>query len=427
VTKSRNIKKRDAALICASLFLFIILASSLACFAADSVAVRDVRFWKSQDYIRFVFDLSGPVELSNGKLSNPERLFFDLTNAKLADRLKKTIEVNSEFVKSVRLGQFSSDTARIVFDIPAQTYDFKILNLEDPARLVIDIFAGGSKDRSKDDVKTGPRPDAPAEEKKPVQKFLRRIVVVDAGHGGHDPGAVGPTGLYEKNVVLDIALRVRQIIQKTYPLYKVVLTRDTDVFIPLPERTEIANRHNADLFISVHANASTNRRARGIETYFLNSTNSMEALKTAARENAVSLKKMKQSQSELGVILTSLSSEHKRIESVKVAGTIQRSMTGGVTTRFPETGDHGVKWAPFYVLVGANMPASLVEVSFISNHDEEKQLKTESYRQLIAQSIADGIHKYFSAPSNQIVVSDDRETEKPKAERVSYSRPGNAR
>jgi N-acetylmuramoyl-L-alanine amidase len=421
VTRPRNIGKRDAALICSSLFLFIFLASSLACFAADNVAVRDVRFWKSQDYIRFVFDLSGPVEVANGKLSNPDRLFFDLTNAKLADRLKKTIEINSEFVKSVRLGQFSSGTARIVFDIPAQSYDFKILNLEDPARLVIDIFGAEPKDRGKDDVKTGLLPDIPPQGKKQDQKFVRKVVVVDAGHGGHDPGAVGPTGLYEKNVALDIAIKVRQIIQKTYPLYKVVLTRDTDIFIPLPERTEIANRHNADLFISVHANASTNRKARGIETYFLNSTNSTEALKTAARENAVSLKKMKQAQSELGVILTSLSSEHKRIESVKVAGTIQRSMTGSVTKRFPEAGDHGVKWAPFYVLVGAKMPASLVEVSFISNHEEEKLLKTESYRQLIAQSIADGIHKYFSAPSNQIVVSDDREPARPKIERVSYS------
>jgi N-acetylmuramoyl-L-alanine amidase len=424
---SRNIGKRDAALICSSLFLFIILAFSFTCSAADDVVVRDVRFWKSQDFIRFVFDLSGPVEVTNGKLSNPDRLFFDLTNAKIAERIKKTIEVDSEFVKSVRLGQFSSSAARIVFDIPGQSYDFKILNLEDPARLVVDIFGAGSKGVGKDEVKTGPRPDTSAEDRKPELKFIRKLVVVDAGHGGHDPGAVGPTGLYEKNVALDIAIRVRQIIKKAYPLYEVVLTRETDVFIPLPERTEIANRHNADLFISVHANASTNRKARGIETYFLNSTNSTEALKTAARENAVSLKKMKQTQSELGVILTSLSSEHKRIESVKVAGTIQRSMTGGVTKHFPETGDHGVKWAPFYVLVGAKMPASLVEVSFISNHEEEKLLKTESYRQIIAQSIADGIHKYFSAAPLQRVVSGEGKPTEPKLSQISYPASGNAR
>jgi N-acetylmuramoyl-L-alanine amidase len=287
------------------------------------------------------------------------------------------------------------------------------------------------KEQGKEDIKTEVKPDNLKAEKKaeplPEKQMIRRTVVLDAGHGGHDPGAVGPSGLYEKNVALDIAIRVKQIIKKTHPSYEVILTRETDVFIPLPQRAEIANKHNADLFLSVHANASTNRKARGIETYFLNSTNSEETLKIAARENAVSLKKMRQDQSELGVILTSLGSEHKRIESVKVAGNIQKTMSSTVTRKYPQTADHGVKWAPFYVLVGARMPASLVEVSFISNRDEEKLLKTEAYRQMIAQSLAEGIHKYFMSQSNQIVVSDDREQDSPKVRRISYSKQRNAR
>jgi N-acetylmuramoyl-L-alanine amidase len=427
VILSRNIGGKDAVLMCAVLFLFLVFALPFSSHAAETVEIREVRFWKSPDYIRFVFDLSKPVEFTNGKLSNPERLFFDLKDARLSKKIRKTIEINNEFVNSIRLGQFSADTARIVFDISAQSYSFKILNLEDPARLVVDIFGVPKKEQGKGDIKTESKPDRLRAEPKQEKQAIRKTVVLDAGHGGHDPGAVGPTGLYEKNVALDIAIRVKQIIKKAHPLYEVILTRETDVFIPLPQRAEIANRHEADLFISVHANASANRKARGIETYFLNSTNSEEALKIAARENAVSLKKMKQDQSELGVILTSVGSELKRHESGRIAGNIQKTMSGSITRKYPQTSDHGVKWAPFYVLVGARMPASLVEVSFISNRDEEKLLKTESYRQMLAQAIADGIHKYLSTQPNQIMVSDDREPAGPKVEKISYSKRHNAR
>jgi len=422
-------RKRYAFVICALLFLFFALTAPAVCKAAENAELREVRFWKSQEYIRFVFDLTKSVDFTNGKLSNPERLFFDLKNTKLSGSLKKTIEVNNEFVKGVRIGQFSPDTARIVFDLSSQSYNFKILNLEDPARLVVDIFASGAKAKVKEDVKAGLGPDAPKTDSRQAQSFIRRTVVIDAGHGGHDPGAVGPTGVYEKNVVLDIAIRVRQILKKTQPSYAVVLTRETDVFIPLPKRAAIANDQKADLFVSIHANASSNRKARGIETYLLNATNSEEALKTAARENGVSFKKMKQTQSEMDVILTSLASENKRNESVKLAGNLQKTLIGRVGKRYPQTGEHGtgVKGAPFYVLVGAEMPASLVEVSFISNREEEKLLKTESYRQLLAQSIADGIHKYFSSQPKQQMVYEDREDSRPAAKSVNYSRPVNAR
>ena len=422
-------RKRYAFVTGALLFLFFAFGASAVCSAADNAELREVRFWKSQDYIRFVFDLTKPVEFTNGKLSNPERLFFDLRNTKLSSNLKKTIDVNNEFVKSVRIGQFSPDTARIVFDLSSQSYNFKILNLEDPARLVVDIFVSGTKAKGKDDVRAAPGPDTPKSDPRQAQSFSRRTVVLDPGHGGHDPGAVGPTGVYEKNVVLDIAIRVRQILNKNQPSYAVVLTRETDVFIPLPKRAAIANDYKADLFVSVHANASSNRKARGIETYLLNATTSEEALKTAARENGVSFNKMKQTQSEMDVILTSLASENKRNESVKLAGNLQKTMVGKVGKRYPQTGEHGtgVKGAPFYVLVGAEMPASLVEVSFISNREEEKLLKTESYRQLIAQSIADGIHKYFSSQPMQHLVSDEREDVRPAAKSVKYSRPANTK
>jgi len=227
----------------------------------------------------------------------------------------------------------------------------------------------------------------------------KRRIVIDAGHGGHDPGAVGPRKLYEKDVVLDIALKVRKILMAD-PLNEVLLTRDKDVFIPLEERTSIANRKNADLFVSIHANASQNRQARGIETYLLNWTDDEEANKVAARENKISLKQMKAMNKQadtVEMILSDLNRENKRDESIKLANYIQRSMISNLDNDYKNISDHGVKQALFYVLFGAKMPSVLVEVSFISNPEEENRLSQDSYRQDIAKSIAAGLNTYVSS------------------------------
>ena len=411
------------------LFLFL-LALPLICCGEETVLIKDMRHWDNPDLVRFVFDLSTPLELASGRLTNPERLFFDLRNTRFAKGLRRTFAINSGLVKSTRLGQYNDNTARIVFDLQSKSYSFKVTNLEDPPRLVIDIYASGAQDKGTSDLRPEMKPDdAVPPARQQVERFVKRTVVIDAGHGGHDPGAVGPSGLYEKNVVLDIAMRVREIMKNDYPFYNVILTRDSDVFIPLPERAEIANRNSADLFVSVHANSSTNRNARGIETYLLNWSNDAEALKVAARENAISLKKMKQMKGELGVILASLERESKRDESVKVAGSIQNSLASSVGQKYPEVNDLGVKQALFYVLVGAKMPSTLVEVSFISNPKEEKLLAGESYRQFLARSIADGIHKYFSAQPPQHVAFDDQRDDRMavQAESVKYTRTKRAR
>jgi len=284
--------------------LFQLVAFPLTGHADDAVEIRDVRHWENRDFIRFVFDLSLPVEFTSGRIANPERLFFDLKNTKLAKGLRKSFDIRHEFVKALRLGQYSSDVARIVFDLQTQSYNFKVMNLEDPARLVIDIYTVGGKGNEKGDLRAETEIDALRPDEKdlatdrpedsyapdinvpvsnPRNRFIKRTVVVDAGHGGHDPGAVGPSGLYEKNVVLDIAIRVRAIMKKDYPSCDVVLTRETDVFIPLPDRAKIANDHKADLFVSIHANASPNRKARGIETYLLNWTSVLLLSDSAGR------------------------------------------------------------------------------------------------------------------------------------------------
>lgn len=368
------------------IILFNFLVSLvLSCFsliwAEDKIQVKDIRYYELSQGLRVVIETSGVTEFIKGELKNPERLFFDIKNAALSKEIKKEYLVNDPIVNKIRIGQFDINTVRIVFDLKKSGYEFKIIQLEDPFRIVIDIYSQGS-------IKSSKNP-----EEKEQKITLKRKVVIDPGHGGKDPGAIGPSGLKEKDVTLDIALKVREIL-KTDPSFEIVLTRDKDIFIPLNERTEIANRVGADLFISIHANASPNSYARGIETYILNWTDDEEAIRVAARENAISIKKMKQLKGELGFMLASLEREAKRDSSVRLAGYVHNSMTGSLKNSFLRH-DNGVKQALFYVLVGAQMPSCLLEVSYISNPEEERLLSQESYRMEIAQSIVDGIRNYF--------------------------------
>uniref|UniRef100_A0A7C4AJV8 N-acetylmuramoyl-L-alanine amidase n=1 Tax=Thermodesulfovibrio aggregans TaxID=86166 RepID=A0A7C4AJV8_9BACT len=348
--------------------------------AEERIQVKDIRYYNVSHGLRVVIETSGAIEFSRGQLKNPERLFFDLKNAFLNKELKKEFLIDSSVVNKIRIGQFDSTTVRIVFDLLKSEYEFKIIQLEDPFRIVIDVYYEADR-QSK------------FEKDKSDKIALKRRIVIDPGHGGKDPGAIGPSGLMEKDVVLDIALKVRELL-KSDPQYEIILTRDRDIFLPLNERTEIANRAGADLFISIHANASPNFYAHGIETYLLNWTDDEEAIRVAARENAISVKRMKELKGELGLMLASLEREAKRDDSVRLAGYIHSAMTGSLKNSFSRR-DNGLKQALFYVLVGARMPSCLLEISYISNPDEERLLMDDSYRMRIAQSIVDGIKNYF--------------------------------
>jgi N-acetylmuramoyl-L-alanine amidase len=402
--------KRNILFIGFGLLFFCILLLPSTAASGDAVELKGIRHWVTSESVRIAIDISGSVEFTKGRLTNPERLYCDLKNIKLKKGLQTNYPFAEGLVKTVRISQYNANTVRIVFDLRKADYDYKISSLEDPPRLIIDFFPKGT-DEKKIDAKAD-------------MFLLKRVVVLDAGHGGHDPGAVGFKGLYEKDVVLDIVRKMRDIMTSEYPLYEVILTRDSDVFIPLDERAAVANKKSAELFVSVHANASPNRQARGIETYLLNWTNDEESMRVAARENAISLKKMKQVQNELGFILASLERESKRDESVKLAGHIQNSLTSTITQQYHEVSNLGVKQALFYVLVGAKMPSSLVEVSFISNPEEEKLLSDESYRQKIAYSVVAGIHAYFAAtPPQKVAYRKDaksKNSHKPKP--VKYTR-----
>jgi N-acetylmuramoyl-L-alanine amidase len=225
-------------------------------------------------------------------------------------------------------------------------------------------------------------------------------IVIDAGHGGHDTGTIGPNGLLEKDLVLDVSKRLGRLLETRLGA-EVIYTRRDDTFVPLETRTAIANRERADLFISIHANSSRDSDARGVETYYLNFTSSPEALEVAARENAVSEKSIH----ELQDLVKKIAMKDKIEESREFAGDVQESLYGGLALNNAGVRDRGVKKAPFIVLIGANMPSILAEISFVSNPTDERKLETSEQRQRIADSLYRGVSRYVNGLSGVKVAS----------------------
>lgn len=365
--------------------LYLFLAALIVfltplCADASGIDIKNIRFWSSERYTRVVVDLTNQVEFSVNRLSNPDRLYFDLKGARISKEINASIPIGDGILKAVRAGQFDRMTVRVVLDLD-EISEYQAFFFDSPPRLVIDAHGkAGLKE-------------------KPGIGNVKRRIVLDPGHGGHDPGAVGPNNLYEKDVVLDIALKLKRALEED-PINEVYLTRDSDIYLPLEERTAIANRRNADLFVSIHANASPRREAKGVETYMLNWTDDEEAIRVAARENAISIKKMKEMNRQMDiveVIKSDLIRENKRDESIKLANYVQRSLVSNLNTRREQVLNLGVKQALFYVLFGAKMPSVLVEVSFISNPEEERMLSDEAFRLMIARGVAQGIGAYLNS------------------------------
>ena len=381
-----NLASGSKNILCYLGFFLVILPPFFA--EASSIEVKDIRSWSSENYTRVVVDLTNTVEFSKNRLSNPDRLYFDVKDAHISKEINPSIPVGDGILKTVRASQFNKTTVRVVLDLD-EISDYQTFIFDDPARLVIDVY-GKTRTSAKADM-----------------NIVKRMIVLDPGHGGHDPGAVGPKNLHEKDVVLDIALKLKKVLMED-PFNEVFLTRERDIFIPLEERTAMANRKNADLFVSIHANASPRREARGIETYLLNWNDDEEAIRVAARENAISLKKMRAMNRQVDivdVIKSDLIRENKRDESIKLANYIQRSLISNLDSDTKHVLNLGVKQALFYVLFGAKMPSVLVEVSFISNPEEERLLSNDAYRTEIAKGIAKGLNTYLtSAPTVQKVV-----------------------
>jgi N-acetylmuramoyl-L-alanine amidase len=453
------------------------------------VEMHDVKTWDTPDYTRIVISLDGPVKYQPARVSNPERIFFDVSHAKLSHAAATSpIGIQGDLLKSVRVAQNRPDVVRVVLEV-GRIKDYSVFLLKDPYRMVVDVYA---KPNPKAGISTAsnipPQISAPPQvsSKKPAsskaapgknvvvadestdlsadghdantsrpapsettaknaashlvygppappessihapkanltkskstlaaasipaptrdgQQSLSRAlglkigrIVIDAGHGGHDTGTIGPTGLMEKDLCLDVALRLGQLIQQNLPGTEIIYTRTDDTFVPLEERTAIANQAKADLFISIHANSSPDSSARGVETYYLNFSPSPGAMDVAARENATAQNGVH----DLEDIIARIARNEKIEESRELAADIQDSLTKRLQRANHNIKNRGVRKAPFVVLIGANMPSVLAEISFISNPSDESALAKPEGRDHVAEGLYKGVEAYLQSTNS---------------------------
>jgi N-acetylmuramoyl-L-alanine amidase len=385
-------------------------------FPVEDGYLRQIRLAQfTPSVARVVLDVRGIDDYTVIPLPNPFRLVIDIHGKAASVRARAKTYPPAPSVRATRSGEpsarssHSTQTARHTLETPpAGNSEAKLETREAPAETE-PRNASTSTDREAPEEASptsspppartrgeAPPPMKPAAPTEAGSRTLTRAlglkigrIVIDPGHGGHDTGTIGPTGLPEKDVVLDVALRLRRLLERKIGC-DVVMTRDDDTFIPLEERTAIANQKGADLFISIHANASRDPSARGVETYYLNFTSNPDALEVAARENATSQESVHQLQD----IIKKIALTEKIEESHEFARQVQREVEQRVAMTGGEQRDRGVKKAPFVVLIGANMPSILAEISFLSNPRDERLLKRQEYRQKIAEALYNGILRY---------------------------------
>ena len=386
--------------------------------ADPPTTVQNIRHWVGDSHTRVVIDLSGATPYTEGRLVNPDRVFFDLHGSSPDEELEgRSFPIEGSHLRRIRLGVPEEKTTRVVLDF-SSIREVTVFALPDPYRLVVDIHgappvrvADGPGDEAAPEADESPPEPArraaaetpetgdevspslprPTEGGYSVARQLGagvRRIVIDAGHGGKDPGTHSGS-LREKDIALDIAKRLRDNL--TERGFEVIMTRDTDVFIPLEQRAFIANSREADLFVSIHVNAARNRKARGLETFYLNLATSPDAIEVAARENAATGKVR---MADVDNLLKQILNHTWKEESREFATTIQARMVESILGRAKHAQNRGVKTAGFHVLLGAKMPAVLVEVGFVSNREEARQLRSASHRKKLAAAIADGVIRY---------------------------------
>jgi N-acetylmuramoyl-L-alanine amidase len=384
-----------------------------------TATVSSIRYWSNDDYTRVVVQLDREVPVRKEVLSSPDRLYLDLSHARLkSGLLARTYAVNDLFIKQVRVAENRPGVVRVVLDYE-NINTHTMFMLYDPFRVVIDTrgvkkpqTAQAERPRQKMQTAQATIPlDSSSAEKNEVRKeapvlpspsrqgdlSLTRVlglkvgrVVIDPGHGGKDTGSIGPGGLREKDLVLDVASRLKSLLEERMGT-EVVMTRTGDEFVPLEERTAIANQHRADLFVSIHANSSRSRRVSGAETFYLSFATSAEEREVASRENAGSQRNIH----ELENLLRQIALGDYHAESRQLAELVQTNLWSGLKPFRPNQANRGVKKAPFIVLIGANMPSILTEIGFISNAADEKYMQTEEARSTIAEALYRGVEEYF--------------------------------
>jgi N-acetylmuramoyl-L-alanine amidase len=337
--------------------------------------VTEVRVWEHPEYTRVVIQLSRPAVYEAHVLEDPARLYLDIDEVWVEGAPTEPQEPDGPVVR-VRAGQNSLRRARVVLELDYLGRERRTFHLHDPFRIVTDVF----HDRS-----PGARAPTKARsfDSRPVHK-----VVIDPGHGGKDPGARGRKGLREKDLVLRVGRALRK--QLTAKGLEVVMTRDDDTFLELEERTAIANRAGADVFVSIHANAAPNRRSNGVETYLLDTRYDSQTARVAARENGTTVDQL----DDLQKILASLRLGYNERFAAPLASNAHDALVGRLRRSYKGTQDLGVKRGPFLVLFTANMPAILVEIGFVSNGSEAKRMRTQAFADAAAEGISKGILAY---------------------------------
>jgi N-acetylmuramoyl-L-alanine amidase len=359
--------------------------------------VSEIKTWSSPDYTRVAVHLSRPVDHQETEIApageQPRRLAVDLTPAQLAGKAMAR-PVGDAQVERVRAAQHDADTVRVVLDL-AGDQDYELFRLEDPPRLVVDVGTRQAAPPAPA-AAAGPEDEGEGGPGRPIRR-----VVVDAGHGGHDPGAIGPGGVREKDVTLAMARRLRRKLERAG--FEVVLTRRDDRTLDLPERTVVANTARGDLFVSLHANAHPRRDRAGVETYFLNVTDDRYASRLAARENGL-VELAGGAVPQVKRILSDLNATRSAVPSRRLAGLVQRELVSRVRANVGEVRDLGVKHALFYVLLGARMPAVLVETAFVSNRAEERRLASARYQEEVAEGVARAIAIFAGRDASRVAV-----------------------
>lgn len=408
--------------------------------APSTVLVRKLRHWSEQGSNRVVIDLADAVNYKTFVMSKepkenrPDRLVIDLKGARVSSEVPSNSTVDEGILSGIRVSQFSQDKVRIVLDLTDKPR-YQTFTMNDPARIIIDVSS--SKASRKENAsarvpepvrKTQPSQKAELSQKpEPVQKaqpsqspehyqsMVKKVppgsaaskmkndvptiasqlclkvskIVIDPGHGGKDPGAISPNGIREKDITLEIGKLLAKRLKELG--FEIFLTRSRDEFLTLEERTVFANKKRADLFISVHINSHQNPSVSGIETYFLNLTTDSSAIEVAARENATTQKSI----SDLQLIINDLMLNSKINESSKFANFVHTCIVSSALNIGYNGKNLGVRQAPFYVLLGAQMPSILLELGFITNSTDSEMLKRRSYQDTLVEGIAKGINNYI--------------------------------
>lgn len=342
----------------------------------DLADVTGIRVFDHGRYTRVVVEVSRPVEYAVGSVGSPARLYIDIDDTWIVAPLREPrLDAGTE-LRQVRGGQNTLHKARVVIELDDLGRQRRTFHLYDPFRIVTDVFT--SEPESFD--------------ARPVRR-----VVIDPGHGGKDPGALGARGVREKDVVLTVSRELRARLEREG--LEVFLTRDSDAYLTLEKRTERANQLAADVFVSIHANAAPNRRTEGVETYLLDTRYDRQTARVAARENGTTIDRLEPLQK----ILASLRLGYNERFAARLADDVHDSLVGRLRGRHRGVRDLGVKRGPFLVLFMADMPAILVELGFVTHRDEARRLASRDYARAAAAGIAAGILRYRDAHGRSLV------------------------